>query len=315
MPMRRIAGVAMALALSTVGMMAADAFPGQQWQSDPWLEQPVDDATFAAFLGFFAYDAQLPLDVEVLDESETDGVVEEHLSFQSTPDQRVTARLYRQTGSGTGQPGAILVHGGVPRGKDGRGTVNMARVTARAGWNVLAIDMLYFGERDTGLFETFSNPEKAERLYTRQGLFLDWVTQTVKDLGRSYDFLVDRGVDASRIVLVGISRGGQMAMIAGGADKRLAGVASLIAGHFDAIENGHRAAACPANYIGRISPRPFLMINGEHDADYDKEKSVLPLQALAGESLESKWNDTGHALPPESTAATLLDWLRRVPPR
>jgi dienelactone hydrolase len=207
----------------------------------------------------------------------------------------------------------ILVHGGVARGKDGPGTVNLARVIARAGWSVLAVDMLYFGERDTGLFETFSNPEKAERLYTRQGLFLDWVTQTVKDVGRAYDVLVDRGVDASRIVYVGVSRGGQMALIAGGADKRLAGVAALIAGHFDAIENGHRSAACPANYIGRISPRPLLMINGNHDADYDKERSVLPLQALAVEPREFHWNDGGHTLPPESTAATLLDWLRRVP--
>ncbi len=312
--MRRIAGLATVLALGAGSMMVAEAVPGQQWQSDPWLEQPVDDATFTAFLDFFAYDTQLPLDVDVVDESETDGVVEDHLSFQSTPDQRVTARFYRQAGPAAGQPGVILVHGGVSRGKDGRGTTNFARVIARAGWSVLTIDMLYFGERDTGLFETFSNSEKAERLYLRQGLFLDWVTQTVKDIGRSYDLLVDRGVDASRIVLVGLSRGGQMAFIAGGADKRLAGVAALIAGHFDAIENGHRAAACPANYIGRISPRPFLMINGEHDADYDRQKSVLPLQALAGEPKEFHWNDVGHTLPRESTAATLLDWLRRVPP-
>ena len=105
-----------------------------------------------------------------------------------------------------------------------------------------------------------------------------------------------------------------MALIVGGADQRLAGVAALIAGHFDAIESGHRSAACPANYIGHISPRPLLMINGEHDADYDKKESVLPLQALAGEPKEFHWNDTGHTLPPESTTTRLLDWLRRVPP-
>ena len=322
---QRVAAV-FGLTFAALALAVVPAIPGvgqeaqgqeaQQWPSDEWLERPVDDATFQAFLGFFAYDPQLPFGIEVLDESESDGVHVEHLSFQSTPGVRVTTRLYRQSGSEAGRPGVILLHGGLPAGKDSRGNVNIARLIARAGWDVLAIDMLHFGERDTGLLETFTNPEKAERLYTRQGLYLEWVTQTVKDVGRSYDLLVDEGgTDPARVVLVGISRGGQMAFIAGGAEPRLAGVAALIAGHFDAIETAHRAAACPANYIGRISPRPFLMISGEFDADYDKEKSVLPLQALAGEPKELHWNDTGHTLPRESTATTLLDWLRRVPPR
>ena len=144
--------------LATVPAIPGATQEAQQWPPDEWLEQPVDDATFRAFLGFFAYDAQLPFDLEVLDESESDGVHVEHLSFQATPGVRVTARLYRQSGSEAGRPGAILLHGGVPAGKDSRGNVNIARVIARAGWNVLAIDLLHFGERDSGLLETFTNP-------------------------------------------------------------------------------------------------------------------------------------------------------------
>ena len=100
-----------------------------------------------------------------------------------------------------------------------------------------------------------------------------------------------------------------MALIAGGAEPRLAGVVAIIAGHFDALETGHRAPACPANYIGRISPRPLLTINGEFDADYDKKRSVLPLHALAGEPHEALWNEMGHTVPREETLSVLVDWL------
>jgi dienelactone hydrolase len=81
------------------------------------------------------------------------------------------------------------------------------------------------------------------------------VTQTVRDVSRGYDFLVnERGVDASRMALVGFSRGAQPAMIAGGVERWLAAVALLHGGHFDFYETGHLAAACPANDIGRIGP-------------------------------------------------------------
>ena len=295
-------GASLAVLLST-----SEAVTGQ-WAEDDWLRDPVDDATFASFLEFFAYDRQLPLDVEVLDVAEVEGVHREHLSFQSTGDARVTALLLRPSGSaGDVLPGVVVLHGGVPEGK---GNGGLASMIARAGFAVLAIDMLHFGERDTGLLETFMNPEKAERLYNRQSLFLEWVTQTVKDVGRSYDFLVQEGgADPDRVALLGISRGGQMALIAGGA-----GVASLIAGHFDALETGHRAPACPANYIGRISPRPLLTINGEQDADYDRRLSVEPLHRLAGEPHEAHWNPTGHTIPLEESLAVLVDWLQRLPP-
>ena len=309
-----------AMAVCLVALAAALATPllaTQQWESDDWLEQPVDDATFRTFLEFFAYDPQVPLDVEVLDASEADGIRDEHLTFVSTPDMRVTARFYQQSGAGAGQPGVIWLHGGGRLGKDGAGTVRYAQALARAGWGVLTIDMLYFGERNTGLLETFREAEKHERLYNRPGLYLDWMIQNVKDVGRSYDFLVqDRGADPTRVVLMGVSRGAPVAMIAGGVDDRFAGVVSLIGGHFDARETGHRAAACPANYIGRISPRPLMMVNAEYDADFDKEKSVLPLQRQAREPTEFHWNDTGHMTPSvESTVPQLVDWLRRVPAR
>ena len=168
------------------------------------------------------------------------------------------------------------------------------------------------GERGTDLLTTFTEQEKHERLYNQPAAYLAWITQTVKDVSRAFDLLVEqRGADARRIALIGMSRGAIVAAIAGASDRRVAAVAMLFGGHFDALERGHLPAACPANYIGRISPRPLLMINGTHDTDMIKETSVEPLQRLARQPKLILWAETGHqsSLTEEHRSA-LLHWLQ-----
>lgn len=279
---------------------------------DAWLSRPVDDQTFQTYLDFFAYDKKLPFDPRVLDTEEKEGVKREHLSFQSTRGVRVYAHLYRASGPASRQgPSVILLHGGGPEGKDNPGVRLMAPLIARAGSSVLAIDMQYFGERASDVLTTFTEQEKHDRLYNRPPAYLAWVTQTVKDVSRSLDFLVEqRGADTRRIGVIGMSRGAIVATIAGAADRRLAAVALLYGGHFDALEREHLPAACPANYIGRISPRPLLMINGAHDTDMIKETSVEPLQRLAKQPKTILWEESGHqAVLTEEHRSFLLRWL------
>ena len=177
----------------------------QERPTDPWLTKPVDDQTFAAYLQFFAYDASLPFDATVLDSSEDEGIQVEHLRFQSTPGVQVFARLYRPAAGNGGS--IVLLHGGSAQGKDARYLVRVARVYARAGFTTLSIDMQHFGERDDGFFSTFAEIEKHESLYNSQAPYLNWVAQTVKDISRSFDFLVkERGADPRRIALSGLSR-------------------------------------------------------------------------------------------------------------
>jgi dienelactone hydrolase len=284
-----------------------------QAAADPWLARPVDDQTFQTYLDFFAYDKKLPFDLRVIDTEEKDGVKREHLSFQSTRGVRVYANLHRPAASASRQwPSVILLHGGGPTGKDNPNSQLLSSLIARAGSKVLAIDMQYFGERGTDLLTTFTDPEKHERLYNQPPAYLAWVTQTVKDVSRSLDLLVEqRDADPKRIALIGLSRGAIVATIAGGADRRLAAVALLYGGHFDALERGHLPAACPANYIGRISPRPLLMINGTHDTDMIKETSVEPLQRLARQPKLILWAETGHQSSlTEEHRSSLLRWLQ-----
>ena len=292
--------------------VAQDGSAQKRAAADQWLAKPVDDRTFQNYLSFFTYDRRVPLDLRVLNTEEREGIRKEHLSFQSTPGVHVFANFYRPTAALQQKLGAVmLLPGGGPQGKDSPGVKLLAELFTRAGWNVLAMDMQYFGERSTDLLKTYSEEEKHEKLYNQPSAYLAFVTQTVKDVGRALDLLVEqRGVDPARVVLVGFSRGAILAAVVGGADRRPAAVVLLYGGHFDALENGHLPAACPANYIGRISPRPLLMINGLEDTDMIRETSVAPLERLARQPKRILWAAGGHQLPAEEHRAAMLPWLR-----
>ena len=193
---------------------------------DQWLTKPVDDRTFNTYQEFFTYDRQLPLDLKVAKVEDDQGIRRERLSFQSTPGVRVTGILFQGAATaGTKPPGLILLHGGSGTGKDTAGMIRQAELLSRAGWTVLSLDLQYFGERNTQLLTTFSDKEKHDNLYNQPSLYLGWVTQTVKDIRRGIDLLVEqRGVDARRTGIVGMSRGAIVATIASGVDRRLSPV-------------------------------------------------------------------------------------------
>jgi dienelactone hydrolase len=282
---------------------------------DRWLSKPVDDRTYRTYLDFFRYDAQLAFNSRVLDsEGSVPGVRREHLVFDSTPGVQVHARLYRPQDVRADSPSAILLHGGTPRGKDAPNIELHSQFLARAGWNVLAVDMLYFGDRRTDLLTTFTEQEKHERLYNQPSSYLAWVTQTVKDVGRSFDLLLrEQKVDPTRVVLIGFSRGAIVGTIAAAVERRFRSVVLLYGAHFDALEREHLPAACNANYISRISPRPLLTINGLHDMDHIRESSVAPLLKLAKAPREIIWADTGHqSLLNDELRARMLQWLQNT---
>lgn len=301
------------LSSMAIACLAISASAQQKGKSaDEWLARPVDDRTFKTYLEFFAYDRRVPFDLRVIDTSEADGINKEHLSFQSTPGVRVFANLYRSSSVAPGShPAIVLLHSSSVGGKDSAGAVQNSRNLTRAGYTVLAIDLQYWGERATELLTTFTEQEKHDKLYNQPSLYLSWVAQNTKDAGRAFDLLVEhRGVNPKRIGLVGLSRGAILGAIVGAVERRFAAVVLINGGHFDALERGHLPAACPANYIGRISPRPLLMVHGTMDQDHVKETSVDPLYQLAKAPKEILWQETGHAPPTEKNRALMLQWIR-----
>jgi pimeloyl-ACP methyl ester carboxylesterase len=282
-----------------------------QWASDAWLENPVGEETFQTYLEFFRYDAGLPFDLEMRSVDDEEGIRVRHLAFTSTPDQTVYADYYEAATAAPDRPHLVLVHGGLRPGK--ASMKPMAEFLVRRGFSVMAIDMPLFGERDNGQLGSFSESDKHENLYNRESIYLQWVVQLVKDVGRTFDVLVDElGVDPERIAYVGFSRGAQAGFIVAAADERFVASAHLYGGHLDRSETGHLAAACPANYIGRISPRPMWVLNGTFDGDYDRERSVEPLLRHAGSPSEVHWVETGHQFPREQDLEKLADWLIEV---
>jgi len=277
-----------------------------------WLKKPVDDSTFKAYLEFFAYDTNLPFETESLEVKDNEGIRKERLLFLSTPGERIYANLYSAASASAGKEASLIfIHGGTALGKDDPRYNVMAGVFVRAGWKVLSIDLKYFGERRTDIFKIFSEEEKHEKLYNNPSAYLTWMIQNVKDIKRSVDFFIkERNADPKRIGLIGRSRGAVVGTIAAGVEQRLSPIVLLYGGHFDLLERDHKGSACPANYIGRISPRPILMINGTRDADFIKETSVDPMYNLAKQPKRIIWVEGGHGAMNEESQSEMLDWLR-----
>ncbi|NIP80728.1 MAG: hypothetical protein GWM90_16525, partial [Gemmatimonadetes bacterium] len=222
----------------------------------------------------------------------------------------VVADFYRAAGDWGSRPSIVYLHGTGRAGRRGLWIRRPASLLAAAGYNVLAIDLLHWGDRATGLLTTFTDEEQHARLYNDTAAYREWVARTVGDVRRSVDVLRDRyGLDERAVGLVGFSRGASVAPIAAAADPRIAAVVMLYGGHIDREETGHSASACNANYIGLIAPRPLLMVNGRADRRIPAAASVEPLFALAREPKRILWLDTGHQVPGREAWPAILAWL------
>ena len=280
---------------------------------DEWLTQPVDDKTFQTYLDFFSYDTSLAFEETIIGVDETEGIHREHFTFQSKPDMKVTSYLYYPAEHNIkDRPALILLHGGLGSGKDAPYYIVYSQQLARAGFTVFAIDFLHFGERKTGLLTKFTEQDKHNHLYNKPSEYLSWIIQNVKDIGRAFDFLAtEKGIDKDRIGLFGLSRGAQVGVIASSILQKFKAVIFYYGGHFDALEKGHSGAACPANYMSRISPTPLLMINGIYDNDYKKDTSVEPLFTLAKEPKKIIWTEGGHMFATAEDRADIIKWLNK----
>lgn len=120
-------------------------------------------------------------------------------------------------------------------------------------------------------------------------------------------------VDPARTVVAGGSLGAFVAVVAGAVDPGYEGVISLYGGgelrrivartlgtHPRWLRPGLAAALNPwlgpldpVHYVSRISPRPFLMVNGSGDTMIPRE-SVLALHRAAAEPRSLVWIPTPH---------------------
>jgi len=162
---------------------------------------------------------RVPLAPAVAEWPATNGLTQMHFSFAADQAQRVTGVLMKEQNSRGRRPAVIALHG---TGGSKANLLALGRKLATNGFVAVAIDGRYHGERrgtDKGSTEYQNAIAGAWRDAHEHPLYYD----TVWDVMRLVDYLKTRkDVDAKRIGLIGISKGGIEAYLAAAVDQRIA---------------------------------------------------------------------------------------------
>jgi len=272
----------------------------------------------------FGYDKNLPLSPEVSVAEETDAYTCYKVVYRSARDQRVPAFLVLPKNRPEGQklPCVILMHG---LGGDKSMLKMLWPMLTSAGYALFAIDAQYHGERKPkDPFPFFG----VYPYYSRDALI-----QTVIDLRRAVDYLETRSeIDPKRIGYIGASMGGILGAMFAGVDERVQAPVLLVTGGnwrimmeksilpifrenrpAKEVEQALKAMEIvdPIHWVGRISPRPVLMINGDAD-DVVPVESNKALHEAAREPKKIIWYKGGHVPPPTEMPNVLnaiMNWL------
>lgn len=149
----------------------------------------------------------------------TNGLAQFHFSFAADKTQRVTGMLLKEARARGRRPVVVALHG---TGGSKGNLLSLCRKLATNGFIAVAIDGRYHGERrgpGKGTTEYQDAIVAAWRDSQAHPLYYD----TVWDVMRLMDYLKTRkDVDAKRIGLIGISKGGIEAYLAAAVDPRIA---------------------------------------------------------------------------------------------
>jgi dienelactone hydrolase len=182
--------------------------------------------TRAAFLGVIER-PHVPANAQVDDLPAVDGLRKQHLWFQSDASERVPGYLLLPDAKAFPgrRPVVIALHG---TGGNKDNMANIVTKAARAGFIGVAIDGRFHGER-TRTGEGAAEYNAAIARAFRTGREHPFYYDTVWDVMRLIDYLSTRqDVDASRIGLTGISKGGIETYFAAAADPRVAAAVPYI---------------------------------------------------------------------------------------
>jgi dienelactone hydrolase len=261
------------------------------------------DAVQVPAAAFYRYDSALALDVEEKKLSENESGATYHLIYTSAHEQRVTAIL--MIPKGTGPFPAVIAQHGYQGNKQVDYVAAVCDFLVKQGYAVMAIDAQYHGERAKAGRDIFMY---ATAPHTARDAF----AQTVIDLRRAVDVLQARPeIDAKRMGYWGASMGAMLGAVFCGLDQRIraaclvvggGGIANTLSKRFGLAPSGDTKDALtviePVNYVGMISPRPLLMLNGKQDKTIPVEAAQALFDA-AGEPKRIVWYDAGHTdLPP-----------------
>jgi cephalosporin-C deacetylase-like acetyl esterase len=263
----------------------------------------------------FAYDRSRPLRARESELDATPGARHEHVIYEGADGERVPAILSLPARGKA--PFACIVVGHGFRGD--KTSLPVGDLLARAGFASFAIDARAHGER--------RDEETLRRVETDPAALERMLRETVIDMRRGVDYLSTRaGCDPARIGYLGASMGGFLGAMLAGVDERVQAPVLLVSGgdwstmleSSVAREFRRRATSAgierarrlldpidPVRWVGRISPRPVLMIAGDADTAVPPA-SARALHAAAREPKTVVWYHGGHTMPAADEGQRIL---------
>lgn len=291
-------------------------------QNAPFQFPPPADITEALRLSYYQYDRNLPLNATLkpLPESGSKNRVRSRLDYDSIHDLRVSATFTLPKQFSAPYPAVLLVHGS--GGNKDTSYIQWASETLVAqGYATLSIDTQYHGDR--------ARPGRSGEIHMPDSYTMRdaWV-QSVVDLRRAVDFLESRtDIDKSHIGYMGFSQGGMLGAVLGGVEARISAFCLAVPGgglvqiveHIDRypVLREHwpirvtpsimqtirdiTNVTDPIYFVGRIAPRPLLIIVAKHDEIIPPEASQALVEAAhAREPEQVKRWESGHVLNPNA---------------
>jgi dienelactone hydrolase len=182
-------------------------------------------ATREAFLKTIGR-ARVPLDAAARPRQEPGDAIVEEFSLAAEAGERVPGLLLKPRGAERRRPAVIVLHG---TGGSKEGMTGRLRELAARGFVAVAIDGRHHGARARATADGMSAYQSAMLRAYRNGGEQPFLFDTVWDVMRLVDYLETRpDVDARRIGLTGISKGGMETYLAAAADPRIAAAVPLI---------------------------------------------------------------------------------------
>ncbi len=281
------------------------------------LPPPVDAAE-ALRLSFYTYDRNLPLNAQLKPLDATDDHARYSLTYESVHDQRVTAILSLPKRFAPPFPAVLLMHGSGGH-KDADYIKAASFMLTGQGYATISVDSQYRGDRKRAdVTGELLNPDSFRMRDA-------WV-QTVVDLRRAVDYLASRpDIETARIGYLGFSMGGMLGACLGGVESRVScfllavpgGGLVTIAQELDKHPGLKKywpvtltpevmkrveefALVCdPIHFVGKILPRPLLILVAKHDELIPPEASQMLVDAAHAKEPENvRRMDTGHVLSP-----------------
>lgn len=310
MNLKTIGTLAFLVSLASVKVTAND--------KTPFVFPPPANKEEALRLSYYQYDKTLPLNPVLTPLDKNAYWTRQSLTFDSVHDQKVTAILAMPNNFSAPYPTIILVHGS--GGHKDTSYINLASAQlVRKGYATLSIDTQYHGGR--------AKPGRSGEIHMPDSYTMRdaWI-QSVIDIRRLVDYLQSRDdIETGKIGYLGFSQGGMLGSVVAGVEERINAFCLAVPGggfvdivkHIDQypVLKAHWPIKTtpdimqrieeicnvtdPIHYIGRIGPRPLLIIVAKYDEIIPPEASAALIKAAhADESTQVKRWASGHALNP-----------------